>query len=55
MMQLEKLQGLQAQVQLPAMMQTQQQLHADVLAPVWMQGQVPLQVQKEHCLLAVTI
>jgi hypothetical protein len=43
MMQLEKLQGLQVQVHVLAVMQAQWQLHAHVLALVWMQGQVPLQ------------
>jgi len=55
MTQLEKLQGLQVQVHALAIKQAQWQLHAHVLALVWMQEQVPLQAQKEHCLLAVTI
>ena len=54
MMQLEKLQGSQVQVYVLAMMKAQWQLHAHVLAQVWMQGQMPLQAQKGHCLFVVT-
>jgi len=54
MMQPEKLQGSQVQVYVLAMMKAQWQLHAHMLALVWMQGQMPLQAQKGHCLLVVT-
>ena len=55
MMQLEKLQGSQVQVYVLAMMKAQWQLHVHVLALVWMQWQMPLQAQKGHCLIVVTI